>query len=112
MRSLAALATTPPNGYDRSSVRPYPPEHLSRYVLLHHLSEGDSAEAVNATMADAIGRVPAELARTHTWDQGTEMSKHLDVTNHPRCPPGVCARWLTTGRYVRARTLRWPVSVP
>jgi len=112
MRSLAALATTPPNGYDRTSVRPHPVGRLSRYVLLHHLSEGGSAEAVNAAMADAIDRVPAELARTVAWDQGTEMSKHLDVTNHPRCPPGVCARWLTTGRYVRARTLRWPVSVP
>jgi len=50
-------------------------ECTSRYVLLPHLPEGRVAEAVNAAMADAIGRLPAELARSVTWDQGA-----------PRCP--------------------------
>jgi len=55
-------------------------ERTSRYVLLLHLPEGGTAEAVNAAMAEAIGRLPAELARSVTWDQGTEMSKHADFT--------------------------------
>lgn len=55
-------------------------ERTSRYVLLLHLPEGGTAEAVNAAMAEAIGRLPAELGRSVTWDQGTEMSKHLDFT--------------------------------
>jgi IS30 family transposase len=55
-------------------------ERTSRYVLLLHLPEGGTAEAVNAAMADAIGRLPAELGRSVTWDQGTEMSKHADFT--------------------------------
>ncbi len=55
-------------------------ERTSRYVLLLPLPEGGSAEAVNAAMAEAIGRLPIELARSVTWDQGTEMSKHVDFT--------------------------------
>jgi IS30 family transposase len=55
-------------------------ERTSRYVLLLHLPEGGSAEAVNAAMAEAIGRLPAELARSVTWDQGTEMARHADFT--------------------------------
>lgn len=55
-------------------------ERTSRYVLLLHLPGGATAEAVNTAMAEAIGRLPAQLARSVTWDQGTEMSKHLDFT--------------------------------
>jgi IS30 family transposase len=31
-------------------------------------------------MAKAIGRLPGELGRSVTWDQGTELSKHKDFT--------------------------------
>jgi hypothetical protein len=52
-------------------------ERTSRYVLLLHLPEGGTAEAVNAAIAEAIGRLPAELGRSVTWDKGTELSKHV-----------------------------------
>ncbi|MGH9046150.1 MAG: IS30 family transposase [Acidimicrobiales bacterium] len=55
-------------------------ERTTRYVLLLHLPEGGTAEAVNAAMATAIGRLPDKLVRSITWDQGTEMSKHADFT--------------------------------
>jgi transposase, IS30 family len=55
-------------------------ERSTRYVLLLHLPNGGTAEAVNAAMAKAIRRLPAELSRSVTWDQGTEMSKHKDFT--------------------------------
>jgi IS30 family transposase len=55
-------------------------ERSTRYVLLLHLPEGGTADAVNAAMARAIGRLPAELARSVTWDQGTEMSRHRAFT--------------------------------
>ncbi len=54
-------------------------ERTSRYLLLLHLPMG-TAEAVNAAMAHAIGRLPAQLVRSVTWDQGTEMNRHLDFT--------------------------------
>jgi len=45
-----------------------------------YLPEGGTAEAVNAAMAETIGRLPAELSRSVTWDPGTAMSRHLDFT--------------------------------
>lgn len=55
-------------------------ERTSHSVVLLHLPEARTAHAVNATMTDATGRRPTELARSVTWDQGTEMSKHLAFT--------------------------------
>lgn len=41
-------------------------ERTSRYVLLLHLPEGGTAEAVNTAMAEASSRLPAELGRSVT----------------------------------------------
>ena len=55
-------------------------ERTSRYVLLLHLPSGGTAEAVSAAMAEAIGRLPSELVRSITWDQGAEMNSHAAFT--------------------------------
>ncbi len=55
-------------------------ERTSRYVLLLHLPEGGTAGAVNTAMSEAVRRLPVELARSVTWDQGTEMNRHHDFT--------------------------------
>jgi IS30 family transposase len=55
-------------------------ERTTRYVLLLHLEGNHAAETVNAAMAKAMGTLPAELARSVTWDQGTEMYKHVAFT--------------------------------
>jgi IS30 family transposase len=55
-------------------------ERSTRYVLLLHLEGGYTAEKVNKAMAKAMGTLPAELARSVTWDQGTEMKKHVAFT--------------------------------
>lgn len=55
-------------------------ERTSRFVLLLHLPDGREAVKVNDAMKTAIGDLPAELIRTITWDQGREMSSHLDFT--------------------------------
>jgi transposase, IS30 family len=55
-------------------------ERSTRFVLLLHLPNGASPDAVNAAMAKAIGRLPAELARSVTWDQGVEMHRHRAFT--------------------------------
>ena len=35
---------------------------------------------MHAALVRTLGRLPAGLRRTLTWDQGTEMARHLDVT--------------------------------
>jgi IS30 family transposase len=65
-------------------------ERSTRYVLLLHLPKGGTAEAVNYAMAEAIGRLPGALARSVTWDQGTELSKHRDFTIATGIPVYFC----------------------
>jgi len=35
---------------------------------------------LHAALVLVLGELPTRLRRTLTWDQGTEMAKHLDVT--------------------------------
>jgi len=51
-------------------------ERSSRYVLLLHLPDGHTADKVRIAMTKAIGHLPAELTRSITWDQGSEMAQH------------------------------------
>jgi IS30 family transposase len=51
-------------------------ERSTRYVLLLHLPDGRQADQVDAAMRAAIAKLPAELFRTITWDQGVEMARH------------------------------------
>lgn len=55
-------------------------ERSSRYVVLLHLPHGRSAEDVRAALTRQIAKLPAELRRTLTWDQGKEMAEHLRFT--------------------------------
>jgi transposase, IS30 family len=52
----------------------------TRYVMLLHLPAGREAHLVEDAMREAITALPAGLARTITWDQGIEMSRHADFT--------------------------------
>jgi IS30 family transposase len=51
-------------------------ERSSRYVMLVHLPAGRTAEAVRLALTKQLHRLPAELRRTLTWDQGKEMAEH------------------------------------
>ena len=55
-------------------------ERTSRFVILLHLPEGRSAEAVRLAMTEAVKTLPDALKRTITWDQGKEMSQHAEFT--------------------------------
>jgi IS30 family transposase len=55
-------------------------ERSTRYLLLLHLPEGREADKVDAAMRAAIARLPGELFRSITWDQGKEMAFHADFT--------------------------------
>jgi IS30 family transposase len=65
-------------------------ERTTRYVLLLHLPEGRDAHLVEQAMREAIGTLPAELARTITWDQGIEMARHADFTVATGIPVYFC----------------------
>ena len=55
-------------------------ERTTRFVLLLHLGDDHTACAVEAAMRRAIMTLPAELRRSVTWDQGTEMANHQSFT--------------------------------
>jgi IS30 family transposase len=55
-------------------------ERATRYVLLLHLPAGRTAEQVDEAMRLAIAKLPGELFRTITWDQGKEMARHATFT--------------------------------
>jgi transposase, IS30 family len=55
-------------------------ERSTRFVLLLHLPDGREADKVDAAMRRAITRLPGDLVRTITWDQGKEMARHAAFT--------------------------------
>jgi IS30 family transposase len=55
-------------------------ERSTRYVLLLHLPEGHTAEAIRLAMHKAVRRLPSEMFKTVTWDQGKEMAQHATFT--------------------------------
>ena len=52
-------------------------ERATRYVVLLHLPHGRTAEDVRAALTRQVSKMPAELRRTLTWDQGKEMAEHV-----------------------------------
>lgn len=55
-------------------------ERSTRYVMLLHLPDGRFPVHVDAAMRRAIRKLPRDLIRTITWDQGKEMHRHVDFT--------------------------------
>ena len=55
-------------------------ERHSRYVLLFPLAEGVTAQQVRPALTAAVLRLPQQLRRSLTWDQGREMAEHLQFT--------------------------------
>jgi len=65
-------------------------ERTTRYLMLLHLPEGRDARLAGQAMRQAITALPAELARSITWDQGTEMSCHAGFTIATGIPVCFC----------------------
>jgi IS30 family transposase len=65
-------------------------ERSTRYVLLLHLAGGKSATDVRTAMEQAIATLPAKLARSVTWDQGSEMAQHREFTVATGIPVYFC----------------------
>jgi IS30 family transposase len=54
-------------------------ERATGFCLLLHLPGDHGADAVAEAMIEAMSRLPATLRRTLTWDQGVEMSNHVQI---------------------------------
>jgi transposase, IS30 family len=65
-------------------------ERTTRYVVLLHLPDGRAAHLVEQAMRQAISALPAQLARTITWDQGKEMANHAEFTLATGIPVYFC----------------------
>jgi transposase, IS30 family len=55
-------------------------ERSTRFVMLVHLADGFTAEAVRDAITGKITTLPAALRRSLTWDQGIEMRRHAEIT--------------------------------
>jgi len=55
-------------------------ERSTRYVMLLHLAKGKTAEHVRDALTKKIQKLPAELRRSLTWDQGRELSEHAQFS--------------------------------
>jgi transposase, IS30 family len=55
-------------------------ERSTRYVMLLHLPDGRFPVHVDAAMRRAIRKLPKDLFRTITWDQGKEMHRHAEFS--------------------------------
>jgi len=54
-------------------------DRTSRYVWLGQLRAGHTAERVLYSLIELLDRIPPGLRRTLTWDQGTEMARHVEL---------------------------------
>jgi transposase, IS30 family len=61
-------------------------ERSSRFTVLLHLPERHTAEAVRDAPVRALGQLPPRLRRWLTWDQGSEMALHAEITQILQMP--------------------------
>jgi IS30 family transposase len=54
-------------------------DRASRFNLIGELANGNGAKSVMARCIELFERVPAPLRKTLTWDQGREMTCHVEL---------------------------------
>jgi transposase, IS30 family len=54
-------------------------ERSTRFVMLLHLPGDHTAATVQHALVAKMADLPAQLRRTLTWDQGIEMTNHLQI---------------------------------
>jgi len=55
-------------------------ERKTRFLMLLHLDGEQGAQAVNAALEHKLSTLPEGLRQTLTWDQGTEMAGHRQLS--------------------------------
>jgi IS30 family transposase/NAD(P)-dependent dehydrogenase (short-subunit alcohol dehydrogenase family) len=65
-------------------------ERRTRYVMLGALPHGRVSQAVIDVLIELMRRLPAELRKTLTWDQGAELARHAAFTLATDCQVFFC----------------------
>jgi IS30 family transposase len=67
-------------------------DRSSRFTVLLHLPARHTAEEVRDALVQALGHLPAQLRRSLTWDQGSEMAPHAQIAETLAMPAFFCDR--------------------
>ena len=65
-------------------------ERTTRYVMLVHLPNGRTAEAVRDQLVATMATLPGHLRGSLTWDQGAEMAAHRSFSMATGMPVYFC----------------------
>jgi len=65
-------------------------DRATRYAMVVALPDGNKADAVARALIDHMGRLPAHLRRSLTWDRGSEMAQHSVITTALALPVFFC----------------------
>ncbi|POH62904.1 IS30 family transposase [Cryobacterium zongtaii] len=65
-------------------------ERTTRFVVLVHLPNGHSSAALHDELIGALDGLPVLLRRSLTWDQATELARHVDITKATGVPIFFC----------------------
>ena len=65
-------------------------DRATRYAMVVALPDGNKADAVARALIDHMGRLPAQLRRSLTWDRGSEMAHHAVITTALALPVFFC----------------------
>ncbi|MCS0635521.1 IS30 family transposase [Streptomyces sp. LP05-1] len=65
-------------------------ERSSRFVTLVHLPEGRRPSQMRDALIQTVSTLPAQLRRSLTWDQGSEMHLHKDFSTATDMPVFFC----------------------
>ena len=60
--------------------------------MLLHLPARHTAEALRDALVQALASLPAHLRRSLTWDQGSEMALHAEITRTLSMPVFFCEK--------------------
>lgn len=65
-------------------------ERSTRFVMLGALPDGRTSPEVIPVLTTLMGRVPDQIRRSLTWDQGVELARHAEFTLATGCPVFFC----------------------